>query len=105
MVEGLFNLSSANPSESELSMRPSSSFLSFHPLIQSPILGTAIAGFSRTACCIAMAFVASATSLYGTAYAQDATAKKIVEIGTQDPQAMTWLDVLTNRLVVTHGRQ
>ncbi|MBR7800575.1 M28 family metallopeptidase [Undibacterium fentianense] len=29
--------------------------------------------------------------------AQDATSKKIVEIGLQDPQAMTWLDVLTNR--------
>lgn len=32
-----------------------------------------------------------------TASAQDATSKKIVEIGMQDPQAMTWLDVLTNR--------
>lgn len=29
--------------------------------------------------------------------AQDATSKKIVEIGTQDPQVMTWLDILTNR--------
>ncbi len=32
-----------------------------------------------------------------TVAAQDATSKKIVEIGMQDPQAMTWLDVLTNR--------
>ncbi|MBC3832485.1 M20/M25/M40 family metallo-hydrolase [Undibacterium amnicola] len=29
--------------------------------------------------------------------AQDATTKKIIEIGTQDPQVMTWLDILTNR--------
>jgi carboxypeptidase Q len=32
-----------------------------------------------------------------SASAQDATSKKIVEIGMQDPQVMTWLDVLTNR--------
>lgn len=49
------------------------------------------------ACCVALAFVAGFTGLSGDVYAQDATAKKIVEIGTQDPQAMTWLDVLTNR--------
>ena len=30
-------------------------------------------------------------------YAQDATSKKIVEIGKQDPQVMTWLDIITNR--------
>lgn len=29
--------------------------------------------------------------------AQDASTKKIIEIGTQDPQVMTWLDILTNR--------
>jgi hypothetical protein len=30
-------------------------------------------------------------------YAQDATSRKIVEIGKQDPQVMTWLDIITNR--------
>lgn len=29
--------------------------------------------------------------------AQDATAKRIIELGKQDPQVMTWLDVLSNR--------
>jgi len=36
-------------------------------------------------------------SVSSVALAQDATSKKIVEIGLQDPQVMTWLDVLTNR--------
>lgn len=31
------------------------------------------------------------------AQAQDATARRIIELGKQDPQVMTWLDVLSNR--------
>ncbi|MFZ6799183.1 M28 family peptidase [Undibacterium sp. Di24W] len=41
--------------------------------------------------------VALLLSVSVVASAQDATSKKIVEIGLQDPQVMTWLDVLTNR--------
>lgn len=36
-------------------------------------------------------------SLSSLAQAQDATARRIIELGKQDPQAMTWLDVLSNR--------
>ncbi|WMW80646.1 M20/M25/M40 family metallo-hydrolase [Undibacterium cyanobacteriorum] len=50
--------------------------------------------FAKSKHAIAILILCGVTSF---AQAQDATAKKIVEIGTQDPQVMTWLDVLTNR--------
>ena len=31
------------------------------------------------------------------AHAQDATVKRIIDLGKHDPQAMIWLDVMSNR--------
>ena len=43
-------------------------------------------------------FISSIFLLFTSlAQAQDATARRIVELGKQDPQVMTWLDVLSNR--------
>ena len=62
----------------------------FHPQVQPQVHSL----FAKSKHAIAILILCGVTSF---AQAQDATAKKIVEIGTQDPQAMTWLDVLTNR--------